>query len=282
MSRFEKRLLNDVGRAIRDFDLIAGGDRILVAVSGGKDSLTLLHLLLRLRERSPVAFSLVAVNLDQGQPGFAARTLEAYLATLGVELRMVHRDTYSIVKRLTPPGKTTCSVCSRLRRGVLYNVAVELGCNKLALGHHREDLIETLLLSALFSGALKSMPPKLVSDDGRNTVIRPLAYCSEETIRAYAREMKFPIIPCNLCSSQENQQRKKVKALIDTLSREHPAVRGNLLNALMNVVPSHLLDRRLRRLPATRDGAPKASGKGAQAEPEGAPPMLDALAVERP
>lgn len=245
MSRLEKRLLNDAGRAIRDFDLIAGGDRILVAVSGGKDSLTLLHLLMRLRERSPIAFSLVAVNLDQGQPGFPAKELERYLGGLGVEYRMVRRDTYSIVKRLTRPGKTYCPVCSRLRRGVLYNVAVELKCTKIALGHHREDLIETLLLSALFSGALKSMPPKLVSDDGRNTVIRPLVYCAEETIRAFAEEMKFPIIPCSLCQSQENAQRRKVKELINGLAREHPAVRGNLLNALGNVLPSHLLDRHL-------------------------------------
>jgi tRNA 2-thiocytidine biosynthesis protein TtcA len=264
MSRLEKRLLNEVGRAIRDFDLIAGGDRILVAVSGGKDSLTLLHLLMRLRERSPVAFSLVAVNLDQGQPGFPAHALESYLAGLGIEYRMVRRDTYSIVKRLTEPGKSYCPVCSRLRRGILYNVAVELGCTKVALGHHREDLIETLLLSALFAGALKSMPPKLLSDDGRNTVIRPLAYCAEETIRAFAQEMNFPIIPCSLCQSQENAQRRKVKELIADLAREHPAVPGNLLNALGNVLPSHLLD---RRLSSTRGAPSPGAGESGEETP---------------
>lgn len=245
MSRLEKRLLNDMGRAIHDFDLIQGGDKILVAVSGGKDSLSLLHLLLRLRERSPVFFTLVAVNVDQGQPNFPAHQLEAWFRKIGVEHRIVRQDTYSIVKRLTPPGKTYCAVCSRLRRGILYTTAVELGCTKIALGHHREDLIETLLLSAFFAGALKTMPPKLRSDDGRNTVIRPLAYCVEAELAAYAEENALPIVPCGLCSSQENLQRKRVKALVADLAREHPAVPGNLLNALRNVVPSHLLDRNL-------------------------------------
>jgi tRNA 2-thiocytidine biosynthesis protein TtcA len=243
MSRLEKRLLNDMGRAIHDYSMIEEGDRVMVAISGGKDSLSLLRLLQVLQGRAPVRFSLIAVNLDQGQPGFPADVLGAYLATTGAEYRMLKQDTYSIVKRLTEPGKTYCAVCSRLRRGVLYNAAVELGCTKIALGHHREDLIETLLLSAFFSGALKTMPPLLRSDDGRNTVIRPLAYCPEETIRAYAEEQRFPIIPCNLCSSQENQQRKRVKQLVAQLAAEHPAVPGNLLHALQHVVPSHLLDR---------------------------------------
>lgn len=247
MSRIEKRLLRDLGRAVHDFGMIDEGDRILVAVSGGKDSLALLKLLQVLQARSPIRFSLVAVNIDQGQPGFAAEALGAYLATTGVEYRMIAQDTWSIVKRLTPAGKSWCAVCSRLRRGILYNVAVSLGCGKIALGHHREDLVETLLLSALYAGALKSMPPKLRSDDGRNTVIRPLAYCGEETIRAYAEEQAFPVLPGNLCSSQESQQRKNVKALIARLAEEHPAVPGNLLNALRNVVPSHLLDQRLWR-----------------------------------
>lgn len=246
MSRLEKRLLNDVGRAVRDFNLIQEGDRILVAVSGGKDSLTLLHLLQRLAARSPVRFHLLAVNLDQGQPGFSNASLEAHFRAVGAEHRLLRQDTYSIVKRLTEPGKTYCPVCSRLRRGILYNAAVAEGCTKIALGHHREDLIETLLLSAIFSGALKSMPAKLVSDDGRNTVIRPLVYCAEATIAAFAEEMRFPVIPCNLCSSQENQQRRKIKQLIRDLAAEHPAVPGNLLHALANVVPSHLLDPELR------------------------------------
>lgn len=247
MSRLEKRLLNHIGRAIHDWDLIARDDRILVAVSGGKDSLSLLTLLLRLRQNSPVPFSLVAVTVDQCQPGFRADGLEAHFQELGVEHRIIRQDTYSVVQRLTEPGKTFCAVCSRLRRGILYTTAVELGCHKIALGHHREDLIETLLLSAFFAGSLKSMPPKLFSDDGRNTVIRPLVYCPEEELRQFALEERLPVVPCGLCSSQPNQQRQKVKELIAALAKEHPAVPGNLLNALGNVVPSHLLDRALRR-----------------------------------
>ncbi len=241
-SRLEKRLLNDVGRAIHDWDLIAPGDRIMVAVSGGKDSLGLLQLLMRLQGRAPVHFTLVAINVDQGQPGFPARVLEQHFRALGVEHRIVKQDTYSVALKLTEPGKTYCSVCSRLRRGILYTTAVELGCTKIALGHHREDLVETLLLSALFAGALKSMPPKLLSDDGRNTVIRPLAYCKEAELAAYAAALKLPVIPCGLCAQQENAQRQRVKKLVAELAREHPAVPGNLLNALRNVVPSHLLD----------------------------------------
>jgi tRNA 2-thiocytidine biosynthesis protein TtcA len=248
MSRIEKRLLNEMGRCIHDFDLVAEGDRILVAVSGGKDSFSLLSLLMALQARAPVKFSLVAANLDQGQPGFPAHVIESHFQSLGVEYRMLHQDTYSIVKRLTPEGKTFCPVCSRLRRGILYNAAVSLGCTKIALGHHREDLIETLLLSALYAGALKSMPPKLKSDDGRNTVIRPLAYCPEAELKAYAAEKQFPVVPCNLCSSQPHQQRRRVKQLIADLTAEHPAVPGNLLNALSNVRPSHLLDRSLHRV----------------------------------
>jgi tRNA 2-thiocytidine biosynthesis protein TtcA len=244
-ARLERRLLRAASRAIRDFDLVEEGDRILVAVSGGKDSYTLLHVLLRLRERAPVDFDLVAVNLDQGQPGFPGHVLEEHFRAVGVPYRMLSKDTYSIVKRLVPEGKTTCPVCSRLRRGILYNAAVELGCTKIALGHHREDLVETLLMSALYSGALKSMPPRLRSDDGRNVVIRPLSYAAEEDIAAFAAAMRFPIVPCDLCGSQPNLRRRRVKELLAQLSREHPAVKGNLLNALGKVVPSHLLDRGL-------------------------------------
>ena len=244
-AKLERRLLRAVSQAVRDFDLIEEGDRILVAVSGGKDSYTLLHVLQRLRERAPVTFDLVAVNLDQGQPGFPAHVLEAHFRSVGVPYRMLQKDTYSIVKRLVPDGKTTCPVCSRLRRGILYNAAVDLGCTKIALGHHRDDLIETLLLSALYAGALKSMPPRLRADDGRNVVIRPMCYAAEEDIAAFAAAMRFPVVPCDLCGSQPNLRRRRVKELLAELSREHRAVKGNLLHALGKVVPTHLLDRRL-------------------------------------
>jgi tRNA 2-thiocytidine biosynthesis protein TtcA len=245
--RLEKRILRAAASAIRDFALVEGGDRIMVAVSGGKDSYTLLHVLMRLRERAPVSFELVAVNLDQGQPGYPAETIERHFRSVGVPYRMLHADTYSVVRRLVPEGKTTCPVCSRLRRGVLYNAAVELGCNKIALGHHRDDLVETLLLSALYAGRLKSMPPRLRSDDGRNVVIRPLCYAAEEDVAAFSEAMAFPIVPCDLCGSQPNLRRKRVKRLLAELSAEHPSVKGNLLHALARVVPSHLLDRELQR-----------------------------------
>ncbi len=245
LERLERRLLGAAGRAVKDFDLIAGGDRILVAVSGGKDSYTLLHVLMRLRERAPVRFDLVAVNLDQGHPGYPAEAVERHLRSAGVPYRMLREDTLSVVRRLVPPGRTACPVCSRLRRGILYRAAAEMECTSIALGHHRDDLIETLLLSALYSGRLKTMPPRLRSDDGRNLVIRPLCYAAEEDIAAFAAAMRFPVIPCDLCGSQPNLRRKRVKALLAELSAEHPAVKGNLMNALGTVVPSHLLDRDL-------------------------------------
>ena len=254
VARLEKRLLRATAEAIADFSLVEEGDRIMVAVSGGKDSYTLLHLLSRLRERAPIDFELVAVNLDQGQPGYPAHVVEGHLEAIGVPYRMLVRDTYSVVRRLVPEGKTTCPVCSRLRRGVLYDAAVEMGCTKIALGHHRDDLVETLLLSALYSGSLKSMPPKLRSQDGRNVVIRPLCYAAEEDIAAFAAAMRFPVVPCDLCGSQPNLRRKRVKALLAELGREHPSVKGNLLHALGNVVPSHLLDRDLQRTVAEATG----------------------------
>jgi tRNA 2-thiocytidine biosynthesis protein TtcA len=254
-AKLEKRLLKATASAIADFQLVEEGDKILVAISGGKDSFTLLHLLQRLRERAPIDFDLVAVNLDQGQPGFPAHVIRDHLEQVGVEYRMIQKDTYSVVRRLVPAGKTTCPVCSRLRRGILYNVAVELGCTKIALGHHRDDLIESLLLSALYAGSLKSMPPKLRSDDGRNVVIRPMCYAAEEDIAAFAEAMRFPIVPCDLCGSQPNLRRKRVKQLLAELSAEHPAVKGNLLNALGKVVPTHLLDRGLLVRLGTAHGA---------------------------
>ena len=240
----EARLLNHVGKAIKDFGLIKGGDRIMVGMSGGKDSYTLLHLLRKLAASSPHKFELVAVNLDQGHPGFPGHVIEDYLKAEGVQYRMLKQDTYSVVKRLVPEGKTYCSVCSKLRRGILYNAAVELGCNKIALGHHRDDLIETLLLSALYSGALKSMPPYLRSRDGRNVVIRPMCYAPEEEIAEFSKQLAFPIVPCNLCGSQE-LMRTRVKRLLRELQAENKAVKGNLLHALTNVVPTHLMDKKL-------------------------------------
>ena len=254
VARLEKRILRATARAIQDFGLVEDGDRIMVAVSGGKDSYTLLHVLMRLRERAPIRFDLVAVNLDQGQPGFPAHVLEGHFRAVGVPYRMISRDTYSVVRRLVPEGKTSCSVCSRLRRGVLYGAAIEMGCTKIALGHHRDDLVETLLLSALYSGALKSMPPKLLAKDGRNVVVRPLCYAAEEDIAAFAAEMRFPIVPCDLCGSQPNLRRRRVKGLLAELAAEHPAVKGNLLHALAHVVPSHLLDRDLHRAVAGASG----------------------------
>jgi tRNA 2-thiocytidine biosynthesis protein TtcA len=255
VARLEKRILRAAAEAIQDFGLVEDGDRILIAISGGKDSYTLLHVLMRLRERAPIDFDLVAVNLDQGQPGFPAHVVEGHLRAVGVPYRMIARDTYSVVRRLVPEGKAACSVCSRLRRGVLYGAAIEMGCTKIALGHHRDDLVETLLLSALYSGALKSMPPKLRAKDGKNVVIRPLAYAAEEDIAAFAAAMRFPIVPCDLCGSQPNLRRRRVKELLADLSREHPAVKGNLLHALGHVVPSHLLDRELQRALAEATGA---------------------------
>jgi tRNA 2-thiocytidine biosynthesis protein TtcA len=241
-SRLEKRLLKTLGRACREFRLVEPGDRVMVCVSGGKDSYALLHLLRAMQRKVPYDFSIVAVNLDQKQPDFPEEVLPNWFEREGYEYRIVEQDTYSVVKAKTPEGKTYCPLCSRLRRGILYDTAVDLGATKMALGHHRDDVIETLLLNIFYSGQLKAMPPRLHSDDGRNVVIRPLIFCAEEDLAAFAVEQDFPIIPCNLCGNQDNLHRQKVKELIATLQAENRCVKGNLLASLANVKVSHLLD----------------------------------------
>ena len=240
--KLEKRLCRETGKAIVQYNMIEEGDRVMVCMSGGKDSYALLDILQKLQSRAPIRFELIAVNLDQKQPGFPEHILPEYLASTGVPFHIENEDTYSIVKRLIPEGKTTCSLCSRLRRGILYRVADELGATKIALGHHRDDILQTLLLNMFFGGKLKSMPPKLVSDDGRHVVIRPLAFVAEKDTAAWAEHRAFPIIPCNLCGSQENLQRKQVGEMLRDWEKRFPGRIETMFNALQNVVPSHLLD----------------------------------------
>ena len=254
--RLEKKLMREIGRANGDFDLIEPGDRIMVCLSGGKDSYVLLHLLERIRIKANLDVELVAVNLDQGHPGFEQHRIADWCDRRGFRHKMLRRDTYSIVQEKVPEGKTTCSLCSRLRRGILYTAAEELGCRKIALGHHRDDLVETLMLNLLYSGQLKTMPPKLYADDGRNIVIRPLAYSAEADVAALSELVGFPILPCNLCGSQDNLQRQQMKRLLGELEAKNPKIKGNMLAAMRNVRVTHLLDAELLRLKAAAGERP--------------------------
>ena len=243
--RLQARLRGQVGKAIADYNMIESGDRVMVCLSGGKDSYTMLDMLMSLQRKAPVSFELLAVNLDQKQPGFPQHVLPEYLEALGVPYRIVEQDTYSTVTSIVPEGKTMCGLCSRLRRGILYRVAQEEGISKVALGHHRDDIVETLFLNMFYGGKLKAMPPKLLSNDEQNVVIRPLAYCSEAEIQKYANVRQFPIIPCNLCGSQENLQRVQIKQMLQAWEREIPGRINSLFNSLQNVTPSHLADPKL-------------------------------------
>jgi tRNA 2-thiocytidine biosynthesis protein TtcA len=273
-NKLAKRLRRQVGEAIADYNMIEAGDRVMVCLSGGKDSYGLLDVLLGLREKSPVPFELIAFNLDQKHPGYPAHILPDYLTSLGIPFRIEVQDTYSTVKRVIPEGKTMCSLCSRLRRGVIYRVAEELGANKIALGHHRDDIVQTFFLNAFYGSRLKAMPPKLVSDNGKHIVIRPLAYVEEGDLEAYATWKQFPIIPCDLCGSQDNLQRQQVKQMLNEWDRKFPGRVENIFRSLANVAPSHLLDRDLfdfKNLQAT--GEASADGDTAFDAPPLPPPM---------
>ena len=241
-NKLEKKLCRLVGQAIGDFGMIEDGDKVMICVSGGKDSYAMLDILMKLRERAPINFEIVAVNLDQKQPNFPAEILPNYLRSLGIQFHIEEQDTYSIVKRVVPEGKTTCGLCSRLRRGILYRVADELGATKIALGHHRDDILETLMLNMFYAGKLKGMPPKLRSDDGKHIVIRPLAYVPEKLLERYAGDMNFPIIPCDLCGSQPNLQRQVMKEMLRDWEKKHPGRVENLFRSMHHIVPSHLMD----------------------------------------
>ena len=261
MNKLSKRLHREVGQAIADFNMIEEGDKVMVCMSGGKDSYGMLDILMNLQRRAPIKFELVAVNLDQKQPGFPEHVLPEYLTTVGVPFRIEEQDTYSVVKRVVPEGKTTCSLCSRLRRGILYRVATELGCTKIALGHHRDDILQTLFMNMFFGSKLKGMPPKLVTDNGEHVVIRPMAYCREQDLATYAEHREFPIIPCNLCGSQEGLQRQQMREMINDWDTRFPGRVDNMFTALANIVPSHMMDRKLypfETIQAT--GAPVAGG----------------------
>lgn len=262
LNKLHKRLRREVGKAIADFNMIEEGDRVMVCLSGGKDSYTLLDILLNLKLNAPINFTIVAVNLDQKQPGFPEDVLPNYLQQLGVEYKIVEENTYGIVKEKIPEGKTTCSLCSRLRRGILYRTATEIGATKIALGHHRDDMLETLFLNMFYGGKMKSLPPKLISDDGKQIVIRPLAYCREKDIARYAEAKQFPIIPCNLCGSQPNLQRQVIKEMLQAWDRQYPGRIETMFSALQNVVPSHLCDPNLFDFKNIRHGSELADIEG--------------------
>lgn len=245
LNKLHKRLRRLTGQAIADFNMIEDGDKVMVCLSGGKDSYTMLEILRNLQASAPIEFSIVAVNLDQKQPGFPEHILPEYLSSIGVDYHILERDTYSIVKELVPEGKTTCGLCSRLRRGSLYGFADEIGATKIALGHHRDDILETLFLNMFFGGKIKSMPPKLLSDDGRHMVIRPLAYCKEKDIETFSEIKEYPIIPCNLCGSQENLQRQVIKNMLQQWDKEYPGRTDTLFTSMQNIVPSHMADTNL-------------------------------------
>ncbi|MHB1200083.1 MAG: tRNA 2-thiocytidine(32) synthetase TtcA [Polaromonas sp.] len=278
--KLEKRLCREVGRAIVDFNMVEEGDRVMVCVSGGKDSYAMLDILLRLQKRAPIRFELIAVNLDQKQPGFPEQVLPDYLAALGVPFHIENQDTYSIVKRVIPEGKTLCSLCSRLRRGILYRVADELGATKIALGHHRDDMLQTFFLNMFFAAKLKGMPPKLVSDDGKHIVIRPMAHVPEKDLIRWAQVRGFPIIPCTLCGSQENLQRKQIGNLLREWDKKYPGRLENMFSALQNIVPSHLMDSKCHDFRSIKTtGVADAGGDKAFDDEEFAAPALPGRAV---
>lgn len=284
-NKLQKRLRRQTGQAIADFNMIEEGDRVMVCLSGGKDSYTLLDILRSLQLSAPVRFELFAVNLDQKQPGFPEHILPEYLDGIGVPYHIIERDTYSVVKRLIPEGKTTCSLCSRLRRGTLYGYAEEHGFTKIALGHHRDDMIETLFLNMFYGGKLKSMPPKLLSDDGNNMVIRPLAYCKEADIAAFAEAREFPIIPCNLCGSQPKLQRQEVKAMLQDWEREHPGRLETIFTAIQNIAPSQMADRELfdfEHLQLDRTDRASSSSPTAWTDHDGNDSEAPATRIQRP
>ena len=290
-TKTKSKLLKKMGNAIADFSMIDEGDKVMVCLSGGKDSYTLLDLLLDVQRRAPINFSILAVNLDQKQPDFPEEVLPNYLENIGVDYRIVEEDTYSIVTQHIPEGKTYCSLCSRLRRGILYSTAIEEGCTKIALGHHADDIIATFLLNLFYVGQLKAMPPILRSDAGNNTIIRPLAYCQEAEIAKYAEERQFPIIPCNLCGSQPNMKRARVKRLVNELEKETPFVRSSIMTALTNVTGSHLLDNKLydfrnfeplvKKIPAGHGSVEKElDAVFDHSEPSFAPNLMQAAGLE--
>jgi tRNA 2-thiocytidine biosynthesis protein TtcA len=282
-NKLSKRLHRQVGQAIADFNMIEDGDKVMVCVSGGKDSYALLDILIGLRRRAPIRFEIVAVNLDQKQPGFPEHVLPGYLTSLGVPFHIENQDTYSVVKRVIPEGKTMCSLCSRLRRGILYRVAGELGATKIALGHHRDDMLQTLFMNMFFNSRLKGMPPKLASDDGRNIVIRPLAYVAEPDLERWAAHRHFPIIPCSLCGSQENLQRVQMKKMLREWDKLQPGRLDNIFTAMGNVVPSHLMDRKLHPFATLKaTGAVNPDGDRAFDEDEDCgPPVAAPIRLQR-